>query len=186
MKKLSVSMIKPVKATQARKVSTNITEVLDFQIETVEAINKAIAEFNAVLPRIVEPFDDSTLVEAIQNLKAAIPKAYDDKTLIARVKKLEEIKPVEVDIAKIKKALLPSFVSIETVEAQSKELAEAKKKIELLTVDFSLHKKAKLLEVEKLTETLKLNQAELRSVRNNLGGQLDEMRQQLNKLTEIK
>ena len=142
MRELKIQQIDLAKASSAKKVSKNITDVLNFQVEMAQEINRVIAEFNKLLPRITAPSDDSTikstlaklvdttksLVSDVDLLKQEERESYNDSELISEVQKIKE------DNEKLKKTLSVNqaeFRSLRNITGS--QLNDITQKIDTLT-----------------------------------------------------
>ena len=158
MKELKIKPIELKKATTAKGIGKNISDVLDFQVSTADETNRVIASLNKLLPKITTPFDDSELKADIAKVKKLAAAQYDDSELVKKLTRLTK----DVD----------SLMLTEQVEYDDSVIND---KIEALEK-----------ENESLRKSLKVNQAEFRSLRNMTGSQIDELRKKLDALTEIK
>ena len=85
MPKLKIEPINLDKASDAKSISKNISDVVDFQISTASDINRLINELNKVLPLITTPFDDSNIKQQLKQLekklKSTPDSVYDDSKI---------------------------------------------------------------------------------------------------------
>ncbi len=184
MAKIKISPISMEKAKAAKEVSKNISDVVDFQVSMGAELNRVLKELNdmfklfADIPNSIDlknrvsslehdvksievKYDDSGIKNQIAELKDAVENidcSYDDSALVARIETVRRLIPRERNNSKLKKDI--------------EQLAE-----QILKVSG---------EFDAIKKTLSLNQAEMKSHRNSTGSQIDELRQQLNRLTEVK
>lgn len=181
MQKMKINQIKISASNDVRTISGNISKIVEFVASTATEINRAITEFNKVLPNITEPFDDSELKKQVARIIKTIDSIdvkYDDskiKNQIAALKEQFKLYATTSDVNKLAKR------SANTV-TETYDDSDLRTQLTDAIADNLIMKDA----ISELKKTISLNQAEIRSYRNIAGSQLDEMRRKIDKLTEVK
>ena len=190
MSKLKIEPINLDKASNAKSISKNISDVVDFQISTASDINRLINELNKVLPLITTPFDDSNIKQQLKQLekklKSTPDSVYDDSKIKESVNELKGSIPSEYNDSAIKRQLSDTMLKIEGLAIEMLDIKDAMQSGDELLAATLLKCDDLTGEVAALKTSSAANQKEIRSNRKEAGFKIDVVEQKLNNITEIK
>jgi light-regulated signal transduction histidine kinase (bacteriophytochrome) len=173
MPKIQFTPVDVSAANEIKRISKNLSDVVDFVISTSENVSSVVAQINKLIPALSQKFDDSKLNEQMEKIEKSIKALdlnYDDTSLKKELSKIKssitayDDAPIKKSIEEVKKAM-PNIYND----------SEINDKIELLAS-----------EIESLKRTTVSNQKEIRSYRKEAVRNINLLDQRVNDLTEVK
>jgi len=187
MPKIQFTPVDVSAANEIKRISKNLSDVVDFVISTSENVSSVVAQINKLIPALSHKFDDSKLNEQMKKIEKSIKALdlnYDDTSLKKELSKIKSSISIYDDTT-VKKIINDVKTSIPVAYDD----AEIKESIESAMSEIKTLQKANESlsgEVNSLKKSIVSSQKELRSYRKESGYSINQIENRIDALTEVK